>query len=80
MKLDNMYGYIFCLPQKYPFIIADIVINGIVRDIHIMGKYSLDSLNSVSDINFEFIVIKRIIIKFIIMDIGIIDVKRSFVL
>ena len=80
IKLDNMYGNIFCLPQKYPFIIEDIVINGMVSDIHIIGKYSLDSLNRISDINFEFIVINKIIIKFIISDIGIIDINSSIVL
>ena len=37
-------------------------------------------LNRISDINFEFIVINKIIIRFIISDIGIIDVNSSFVL
>ena len=55
----------FCFPQKYPFIIEDIVINGIVSETHIIGKYSLDSLNSISEINLEFIVMKIIMIKFI---------------
>ena len=50
MKFDNIYGNIFCLPQKYPFIIADIEINGIVSEIHIIGKYSLSSLNKFNDI------------------------------
>ena len=41
IKLDNMYGNIFCFPQKYPFIMAETLINGIVSDKNIIGKYKL---------------------------------------
>ena len=80
IKLDSMYGNMFCFPQKYPVRIEEIDINGMVMDIHIIGKYSLSSLNRFTDIKFDVEIIKNIIIKFINIDIGMIDVKRSFVL
>ena len=37
IKLDNIYGNMFCFPQKYPFIIDDILINGVTKDKQIIG-------------------------------------------
>ena len=45
IKLDNIYGNIFCFPQKYPFIIEEMHINGIVSDKHIIGKSRACSFN-----------------------------------
>jgi hypothetical protein len=37
IKLDNIYGNIFCLPQKYPLIIEDTLINGTIIPRQIIG-------------------------------------------
>ena len=73
MKLDNIYGNIFCLPQKYPLIIEEIVMNGIVSEMHINGKYKLEFLSRVVDINLDENSIISIIKKLIKTDMGIIE-------
>ena len=55
-------------------------INGIVSEMHIIGKYNLSSLNRFIDIYLDDIKVNVIIIIFISMEIGIIEKNRSFVL
>lgn len=56
------------------------LINGMVSETHINGKWSDGVESRVKVINFENIIIMIIIIKFISIDIGITDENRSFVL
>ena len=44
-----MYGNIFCLPQKYPLIIEETLINGTVIERHINGKYNTEFLSKYVD-------------------------------
>ena len=46
-KFESMYGNIFCFPQKYPFMIDEILMNGVTSERHIIGKYKVSFLRSV---------------------------------
>ena len=80
IKLESIYGNIFCLPQKYPLIIAEILINGIVSDIQIIGKINDEFLSKLVDNIGENNITITIIKIFINKDIGIIDISNVLAL
>lgn len=72
IMLEITCGSICCFPKKYALIILDILINGNVRLIAIIGNIHLSSCNKFKDIYLDVIINIIIVIKFMIIEIGIV--------